>query len=93
MEPDVTDHITAPQPDLAPHHSSTDTHAPDAPAPRRSPSRRLSARLSRRGLLKGTVALGGALTFGAAVANLPIRQAHAAAVGRPAIISTATWEA
>jgi peptidoglycan hydrolase-like protein with peptidoglycan-binding domain len=88
MEPDVTDHTTTPQPGLAPHHP-TDSPAPDAPAPRGAPS----AQWSRRGLLKGTVALGGALTFGAAVASLAVRQAHAATVGRPAIISTATWAA
>ncbi|MDI3331542.1 MAG: peptidoglycan-binding protein [Micrococcus sp.] len=84
----MTDHITAPH-DHAPHPSSTRPSSPDATAPGHT----LSSRLSRRGLLKGTVALGGALTFSAAVANLAIRQAHAATVGRPAIISTAAWQA
>lgn len=39
------------------------------------------------------MALGGALAFGAGVANLGIRQAHAATVGRPSIVSTDEWDA
>jgi peptidoglycan hydrolase-like protein with peptidoglycan-binding domain len=39
------------------------------------------------------VALGGALAFGAGVANLGVRPAHAGTVGRPSIVSTGEWQA
>lgn len=94
----MTDHITAPEP------GSADQTLTDAPGTGRSagtgrapggPARRATSSplLSRRGLLKGTAALGGALAFGTALAQTSARPAHAAAVRRPAIISTDAWGA
>lgn len=81
MEPDVTDHITAPH---------TAQHAPasaqnQAPGPARS-------FLSRRRLLQGTAALGGLLAFGTAV-SASTTPAFAATVSRPEITSAKGWGA
>lgn len=87
MEPDVTDHITAPVPTpapaFAPAPTATAASVPVASRP---------ARLSRRRLLQGTAALGGVIAFGTAI-SASATPAFAATVSRPDILSTNDWGA
>lgn len=87
MEPDVTDHITAPVPTPAP------AFAPEpAAAAASAPVAARPARLSRRRLLQGTAALGGVIAFGTAI-SASTTPAFAATVSRPDILSTSDWGA
>lgn len=77
MEPDVTDHITAPH---LSHPSAENSGSTGRPG------------LSRRRLLQGTAAMGGLLAFGTAV-SASTTPAFAATVSRPDIISAKSWGA